>query len=249
MDKIITNGLVIRQTNYAEADRILSIFTEDMGIVSAIAKGARRYKSRQGYAAQFLCYSQFTLRPGKNMYTLQGASLNESFYSLSDNIEKLALATYMCDITGVLCAAEMPEPEMLKLVLNTLYILAKKPRNILLIKAAFELKLLALAGFEAHAGACVMCGNDSELEYFSHDDGGAVCTDCSRRIGKPLPATLSETVRRAIGYICANGADKIYAFEVDASVLAELSQLAERFLLVHCDRDFYSLDYWKTISS
>ena len=67
METINVNGLVIAQTNYGEADRILHIFTDKLGIVSAIAKGARKYKSHQGGASQLLYYSSFTLVGGKGM--------------------------------------------------------------------------------------------------------------------------------------------------------------------------------------
>ena len=245
METIVTNGLVIKQTNYAEADRILHVFTDKLGIVSVIAKGARKYKSHQGSASQLLYYSAFTLVSGKGMYTMRGASTVESFFSLSESLDKLALCTYLFDITKALVPENMPDEQVLSLLLNTLYILKTKQRELPLVKAAYELRLLALTGFMVNCNQCSICANTTdENVYFSLSRGGIVCSECVR----PADAIkISRPAQRAMEYISQNDADKIYSFTISPEAAQELKIAAEKFLLNCAERDFMSLSYYKNI--
>ncbi len=245
METIVTNGLVIQQTNYAEADRILHIFTEKLGIVSVIAKGARKYKSHQGAPSQLLYYSSFTLVSGKQMYTLRGASGITSFFSLSESLEKLALCTYLFDITKALVPSNLPENNVLSLLLNTLYILQNKQRPISLIKAVYELKLLALTGFMVSSGECSSCGiNGSFDAYFSPLNGTVVCDSCNCA---PDSIKISDATRMAMEYIISNDAEKIFSFKMSDESLEELKSVSERFLLSCSERTFLSLSYYKSV--
>lgn len=244
METINVKGLVIKQTNYGEADRILHIFTEELGIVSAIAKGARKYKSHQGSASQLLYYSNFTLAGGKNMYTLRGASTIESFFALSQDLEKLALCTYLFDITKTIIPEGVAEKESLSLLLNTLYILKTKDRPLRLIKASYELKLLALTGFMAECEDCILCGCKADAAYFSPSHGGIVCKNC------PTPADairISSAVCEAMKYIINNDTAKIYSFTLPDDDLESLGRVCEKFLLSCAEKDFMSLGYLKSV--
>lgn len=246
MESIVCKGLVIRQTNYAEADRILTIFTQELGIVRAMAKGARKYRSHQGAAAQLLCYGQFTLYQGKNMYTMRGASPIENFFGISSSVEKLALATYLCDITQTFVAEANREPEILRLLLNTLYLLANKDRPLPLIKAVYELRLLALSGFGVEATHCVGCGAENELIGVSLEAGGAVCRQCASSIRDMK--SLSGGTLQAIEFALHQPVQKIYSFEVTESVLTQMADFAELFVLSRAERDFYSLSYYHNVA-
>ncbi|MBE7026299.1 MAG: DNA repair protein RecO [Ruminococcaceae bacterium] len=244
METITTNGLVIKQTNYGEADRILHIFTEKLGIVSVLCKGARKYKSHQGSASQLLYYSSFTLVSGKGMYQMRGASTIESFFSLSESLEKIALCTYLFDITKALVPENMPEQAVLSLLLNTLYILKTKERDLSLIKAAYELRLLALTGYMANCEECCICARGCKAAYFSSSHGGIVCDNC------PPPADsikISSSVQKAMDYITKNDADKIYSFTISDDAARELGVACEKFLLSCAERNFLSLDYYKSV--
>lgn len=244
MEAINVNGLVIAQTNYGEADRILHIFTDKLGIVSAIAKGARKYKSHQGSASQLLYYSAFTLVGGKGMYTLRGASTTESFFALSQDLDKLALCTYLFDITKALVPEGVAECEVLSLLLNTLYILKTKQRSLMLIKAAYELKLLALTGYSPEHDCCCLCGSVGEYAFFSPSNGGFVCGVCTQSADS---VRISRASFDAVRYILENSTEKIYSFTLSDKALCELSAVCEKFVLFCAERDFASLSYLKTV--
>lgn len=120
-------GLVIKQSEYGEANRIISVFTKEYGIISAAVYGARSMKNGKGAACRLLCLSEFELsRSPSGIYTVYSAEQKESFYPISEDIEKLSLSVYLCDITRSAIGTENRDEGVLSLLLNTLYALAYK---------------------------------------------------------------------------------------------------------------------------
>ena len=242
MESIQVNGLVLRQVNYGEADRILTVFTKEEGIIPVMAKGVRKYKSHQRAAASLFCYGEFNLHPGKNMYSMRGSKLINSFYSISQSIQKLALASYICEITAYFVPEREKEEDVLSLVLNTLYILSEKERDLFLIKSVFELKLLSMVGYEIDTDRCILCGSENTV-VFSPDKSGMLCTDCA----SSEPACPASAVQ-ALKYILKNDTKNIFSFSLDEAGLKSLSTLSERFVLKISERNFSTLAYFYSIT-
>ena len=113
-------GLVIRTVDLKESDRLLTIFTEEMGVVTALARGARTLKSRKMSSTMQFCYSSFVLTKRDDKYTVKDAELIESFFGIRDSIEGLALAAYIADVLSDVTTAES-DRDLLRLSLNSLY--------------------------------------------------------------------------------------------------------------------------------
>ena len=146
--KTVTGGVVLRVTDTKETDRILTVLTADRGKIPLIARGARRKNSRLAAACQLPAYSELTIYKRGGWYMLDEASPLELFDALGRDIELLALASWFCELTEAVCAEETPAPEVLSLLLNALYALCYTDRPPRLVKAAFQFRLMALAGFE-----------------------------------------------------------------------------------------------------
>ena len=117
-------GLIIRSVDMKEADRLVTIFTEEMGIVSAIAKGARSLRSRYMSSTMLFCYGSYELYKKGEYYWIREAELHESFFHLRDEIDRLALAGYLCEVLSFV-GTEEAERDLLRLALNSLYAIAK----------------------------------------------------------------------------------------------------------------------------
>ncbi len=241
LDTIITKGFVLRQRNYGEADRILTVFTEKLGVVTAIAKGARKYKSHQGQAASLFCYSEFSLCAGKSMYTLRGATLINSFYNITTSLEKLSLASFLCDITSYFLPEASPEKEVLSFLLNTMHILSSKDRDLFLMKAVYEIKFLSMIGYEIEASCCVSCQSENVC-HFSAEKGGLLCEKCGEGLTK-----IPNSVVLALRYILLYDASKIYSFALDRSNILILSKLADKMLVHISEKSFKSLEYFNSV--
>ena len=103
-----TTGLVLRQVKVGEADRIITILTPELGVVSASARGSLRMKSALFSATGLFCYSEFTLSSGRSHYFVDNAQVKKVFHGISATIEGMALASYMAEIAMEL-ARYMPD--------------------------------------------------------------------------------------------------------------------------------------------
>lgn len=141
-------GLVLRTTEYKESDLILNILTREQGLISAKARGVRTNRSHNKGACQLLCYSEFTITDYKGFSAISEANAIEMFPELRTDIELLSLASYFAQAAEVLSQEDAGSGEVLSLTLNALYALAKlrKPQD--LVKAAFELRLACIGGYE-----------------------------------------------------------------------------------------------------
>lgn len=243
MEPISADALVIRQQNYGEADRILTLFTKEFGIVSAIAKGARKFKSHQAGATQLFCYGRFQLVPGKNMYTLRGAVGKESFFGVAASIENLALAQYLCDLAYAAIGPDNPDAQVLSLLLNTLHLLSKGEKNADILKAVYEIKLCQCAGFAPNTVCCMRCGETEHLNALSPAMGGTLCENCSAADA----VSLSAPTVKALDYICNAPLASSFGFTLKDGFLCELSKICEKFILFNVENYPKSLDYYKKI--
>ena len=135
---LTTKGLVIRTVDWRDSDRLLTVMTEDYGKITVKAPNIRRKSSRMGWAGQLFAYCQFTLYEKNGRLTLQDAQMLEQFFSLSRDLDALALGSYFCELLATEGEEDVPAPGMLRLALNSLYALAHHLYDIRQIKAAFD---------------------------------------------------------------------------------------------------------------
>ena len=240
-----TKALVLREVRYKEADRILTLFTEADGKITAKARGALRKSSRTGAATQQLTYAEMTLFGNRGKWTVNEASLVEPFAGLREDIERFALGCYLAECMEAFSVEDQPDAPLLQLGLNCLYALSRGLTDALLIKAAFELRLMCIAGFEPDVQGCAVCGKASPEEPIFHlEDGGVCCRSC-RRASMGAWAELDEAALTALRYVVAAPARQLLSFRLEGRSRQLFSSAAERYLLLHAERGFSTLDYWK----
>ena len=242
---LTTKGLILREVRYKEADRILTILTESEGKITAKARGALRKSSRTAAATQQLTWSELTLFGNRGKWTVNEGSVIEGFDGLRGDIASLALGSYFSECLDAFCAEEEADAALLQLGLNSLYALSRALHDPLLIKAAFELRLMTLTGFQPNVEACVFCGKtEPEDPCLGIETGGLCCRAC-RRADFGLTAALDGESLAALRYVIAAPARQLFSFRVDDEGLYELSRAAEAYVLDHAERRFPTLDYYK----
>jgi DNA repair protein RecO (recombination protein O) len=242
-----TKGLILREVRYKEADRILTVLTESEGKITAKARGALRKSSRSAAATQQLTWSELTLFGNRGKWTVNEGSVIEGFDGLREDIASLALGSYFSECLDALSAEEEPDPALLQLGLNSLYALSRRLYDPLQIKAAFELRLMKLTGFQPNVDACVYCGNtEPEDPCLGIETGGLCCRAC-RRADFGLTAGLDRESLAALRYVIAAPARQLFSFKLEGKGLRLLSDAAEAYLREHAERGFATLDYWKKI--
>jgi DNA repair protein RecO (recombination protein O) len=175
-----TEAIVLRSIRYGEADRILHLYTPDHGRLSAIAKGARRARSRFGARLEPFLRIRAHLHEGRSdLLTVTGVDTIAAHAGLREYAATLDGAARACDAVTRLFETADPHPEVFHLLANELGLLASdpahgRPGNGL----AFRLKLLLAAGIVPQLAACAVCGETEHLQGFSGAAGGVVCLAC-----------------------------------------------------------------------
>lgn len=242
----VTRGIVLRETQTKETDKILTLLTEDFGKIPVVARGARRKGSKFAASAQSLAYSEWTLyQRGPWRYAREGSTL-ELFDGLRDSLEALSLGFYLAELTEYVAPEEVPVPELLRHLLNGLYALAKLRKPAALVKPAFELRLLCLAGYEPLADACVSCGAlEPEEPVLDAAEGVIHCKKCAPPGGgSPLCRDSLAALRHSV----YGDPKRLYAFRLGQEPLRRLTCASEAFLFAQLERNFKTLDFYKNLS-
>jgi DNA repair protein RecO (recombination protein O) len=175
-----TEAIVLRSIRYGEADRILHLYTPDHGRLSAIAKGARRTRSRFGARLEPFFHLRMLLYEGRSdLRTVTSAETLDAHGPLREHAASLDAAARACDAVARLFEAGDPSPPVFHLLANELRLLDAGPRAAgPAHQLAFRLKLLVAGGFTPQLAACASCGESEHLSGFSGAAGGVVCSAC-----------------------------------------------------------------------
>ena len=245
---IKTQGLVLRETNYKESDKILTVLTREGGRRTVKARGCRRKGSPLAASAQLLVWSEMELFEYRDYVTLNEASSLEQFWGVKNDLEKLSLASYCAEVAEAVADEGRPDPALLALVLNTLYALdklTKKPTA--LIKAVFELKLLCLAGYEPMLDACALCGSEApEPPRLDLREGVLHCASCPAGEGISMP--LDEVSLSAMRHVAYGDPKRLFSFPMTAQSMSLMAHTCEAFLLTQLERGFRTLDFYKQLT-
>ena len=239
-------GLVLRRTEYNDHDVLLTILTRQHGKLTAKARGLKRKNSPLTAQCQLLAYSEFTLFEYRGMYTINEASTIELFHDLRRDLGKLSLGTYFAQAAEVISQEDLPNPELLSLVLNSLYALSKLGEPELKVKAAFELRLCCIAGFMPELTGCAGCGSEWP-DRFDIKAGMAECTTCRNPESDGIRMPISPGVLQAMRYICFCGSRKIFSFTLSADAMQQLADVTESYLTTQLERGFSTLDFYKSL--
>ncbi len=242
-----TNGLVLRETKYKEADKILTVLSETEGKITVSARGARRKGSRIAAASQLLAFSELTLFNYKGRWSLDEASTIELFSGIRSDLALLSLGSYFAELLEAVTDADMPDPQILSLGLNALYALSETLRPKEIVKAAFEMRLMCLAGFEPVLSACCACGQKECKEPRLDLQGGVIyCESCLSGFEGTVPLCLDSL--NALRFITGADAKKLFSFTISGEALKRLSAAAEAYVLTHMERGFGTLNFYKSLN-
>lgn len=172
------DALVIRSRQFGESDRVLTLFSRELGKLQAVAKGVRKPKSRQRAGAQLFTYGDFLIHRGKSLDTVSQCSPKESFPHLWNDLDRSLAASGMAELLDLSTIQEQPNPELFTLTLTCLFLLEEFDPPLVL--CAFALKLMGILGYRPLLGECVSCGDSIKGErfLFSPEAGGTLCVLC-----------------------------------------------------------------------
>lgn len=186
-------AIILKARNYSEADKILTLFTKEYGKVEALARGVRKIKSKNRGAVQPFSRSQIMLYKGRTVDTVTQCELIEGFPEIRSNLDCLAYAGYLTELTNLLQPEHEQNVELYYLLLAALHLMASavftpplegvnaSNESPEMVARWFEVRLLNLLGYQPVLESCVICSKKimpGLALKFSADSGGVLCPDC-----------------------------------------------------------------------
>ena len=236
----------MRVTPYNDTDALLSVLTPEHGRLTVKARGLRRKSSPLIAPCQLLSFAEFTLFEYRNMYTINEAHAIELFSPLRKDLQKLSLGSYFAQAAETMSQEDLPNPELLSLVLNCLFALAKLNLPEIMVKAVFELRSACLSGYTPDLYGCYRCGCDNP-DRFDISEGRLECVACRDPASTGLRMPVTPGVLDAMRYICSCDSKKLFSFHASAETLEVLSYITESYLSTQLERGFSALDFYKSL--
>ena len=246
---INTKGVILRKRSIGEKDAILTLLTDDLGLIEVSAHGIKSSKSKISASCQQFYYSEFTLYFSKNRYHISTASVIHSFYDLRCDVIKLALADYFASLICFLEPSLDTTESARKLFLNTLYFLTERKRELSFIKCVFEMRLLTLSGFMPDLVGCYVCHRyEKSLPYiFDVKEGTIFCSDCRAAINSADGIIMMPPVLSALRHIIYSDDSKLFLFHLADKSLSLLEHVSEKYVLTHVERSFKPLELYHSL--
>lgn len=241
-----TKALVLRVTDYNDHDSLLTVLTEGYGKITIKARSLRKKNSPLVAPCQLLSFSEFTLFEYRGMYTINEAHSIELFRGLRRDLAKLSLGTYFAQAAEVLSQEDLPNPELLSLVLNCLFALDKLSKPESMVKAVFELRAASIAGYTPDLFGCHHCGSQA-ADRFNLSEGHLECLNCRNSGLTGIRMPVSAGTLEAMRYIVYCDPKKLFSFDLPIDSMSQLSGVTEGYLTTQLERGFSTLDFYKSL--
>lgn len=200
MPTVTTPAIVIRRADYSDYDRMVTLFSPEMGRIDAIARGCRRPKSALVNAVEPFTSGEYQLFFHRERYAIEQCQISDSYFELRSDYDRLCHGVYWLKLLDAAVLPDIPAPELFITTLRALAHLNYGELPPALVTLAFELHFMSLGGFAPRMDACMRCGKPINGDaHFDAQLGGTVCLDCpsgapfisngARRIIMKLPRT------------------------------------------------------------
>lgn len=244
--QLTTDCLIIRVKSIGESDKLLTVLSRDMGIISVYASGANSIKSKKGAATSLLAYSSLTLKKKGDNYRVTEAAPIEVFFKTGDDIEALSLAQYFCELAINHAPSDESSEQVLRLFLNSLYFLVERKRNIHLIKAIVELRLLSIIGYMPNLIGCKKCLKyENEIMYFDMVEGCLFCSGCNTF--QRNFAAVNHSLITAMRHIVFSDFNRLFSFDLTEDASKALSKITENYLVNKTESKLKTLQFFNSL--
>lgn len=259
----VCDGLVLRECEYGENDKLIIVLTAEQGKISFIAKGARSMKSKTMPLCHRFTYANLEYYEKYDRRWLSGGSVETNFFGISQDLEGFALASYIAQLAEEISGEGVPAPDVLRMTLNSLYAIQKRLKPLSLIKSAYEIFAADVSGFAPDLNACCDCGaeNTEGAWWLDVMNGRTVCGACFSKRGQgeivaPTDALMTANVflpmtahgLAAWRYVSRAEIKRAFAFDTgDGESTDMLSRATESYILNHLERGFDTLDFYHTV--
>jgi DNA repair protein RecO (recombination protein O) len=186
------DAVVLRHSDYGEADRLLTLYTRQLGKTRAIAKGARKIASRKAGHIEPFTHVKLQLAKGRDMLILTQADTVDAYQPLREDLILTSHASYVLELLDRFTYQDETENSAIfRLLTETLARLAAQSDPWLVIRY-YEMRLLDHLGFRPQLFECANCRREilPEDQFFSFSAGGVICPRCGQGLRNVIPISV-----------------------------------------------------------
>ena len=238
-----TQGVVLKQTPIGEADRVLSIFTRDLGKVRVVARGVRKPRSKLAGHLEPLSHVAISVSRGRSLDPIKEAETVRSFRRVRENLQLVSEAVYLAELVESFSAENQSSPVVYRLLLDALDWLETNGDSRGLMRY-FEVRLLGESGFGPELHSCVECRATLEPgDYlYSSEVGGVLCDDCKVMTGAAL-MPLSQDANKVLRFYARARLDDAALLNVPPRVAEETDRALRHYVRYVLEREMKSVEF------
>jgi DNA repair protein RecO (recombination protein O) len=237
-----TEAIVLKRTNLGEADRILTLYTPNLGKLRAVAKGVRRPKSKLGGHLETLTHSALMLASGKNLDIITQAESIDSFLPLRGDLWRSSTAVYAAELVNQFTPEHVENRPVYKLLLDTLHRICVA-QDVELTLRYFELNLFTHLGYKPELDRCLSCNTSLEpmTNFFSASAGGVLCPRCREK--EHLAQPISLNALKVMRFVAKSEYTKASKLKLNAGLSRELEQLMRHYVRYLLEQEVKSVEF------
>ena len=241
-----TRAIVIKTQEFKESDKLVWLFTEDFGKITAIAKGARKNKSKYISSTMPCCYGEFVLFKGKNLYTINEVTIIDSFQQLLRNLDTITYASYFNELIDITLENDEVHKELFKDLVTAFYFIKSGVMDIEVLARAFETKVLKATGYELNFNQCSRCRKKITVSnYIDLQSYGPICRECE----KLNSIYISNPTYNTLKFLNNFGMDKINRIIVSQTSKLELYKILSYIISQNYTRKPKSLEMFDYLTT
>lgn len=247
-----TETIILGDSDLGDQDKVITLFSKDYGKLKAVAKGARRLKSRFSPAIQMLSYVTAVFYESRriDMDTLNECQINSSFLGIRNDLLRLAYGYYIAELVVKFVQGSENLRFLFDLLLKTLFALEKTSKEgLFTVVRAFELKMLTVLGYKPFLEGCIDCGRalrKSNSLYFSGYEGGILCPSCSKdKTGRVISPNAVQWMR----FLLTASLDKIAHVKLTKGLRTQLELIPEDYIPCRVGEALASYDFIKKVQA
>jgi DNA repair protein RecO (recombination protein O) len=243
-----SEAIVLRRTDFAEADRLLTLYSREHGKFKAIAKGARKPQTRKAGHVELFMRTNFLIARGKNIDIVTQAELVEAYPALRLDLVRTTYASHAVELLDNLTAEADREPRKYDLLSKALGWFADAP-DLRLAARYYELRLLSIAGYQPQLFHCVSCNEQIEEQdqFFSADLGGLLCPEC-RQADRKAQA-ISAAAVKVLRYLQTRSWETVSVLQLRGNLHRELEVIMLYYLGFVLERSLKSIEFLHRLRS
>ncbi len=229
-------GVILRHSRWGEADRLLTVFSKELGKIRVVAKGVRKTRSRKAGHLEPFMQTAMLLAQGRDLWIVTQADTIHALNSLREDLQKTAYAAYIVELLDRFTYEDGPNYPLYRLLLDTLQRLEQGDKLFVLIHY-YEMRLLDLMGFRPQLFQCVLCGDEilPRDQFFSAMQGGVICPKCAHK-GEDA-RMVSMAVLRYLRHFQRSTYQEALAADPDPKTADEVEKIMHWYLTFLLERD------------